>query len=134
VYSQFFFLFDSYLLHNFLSGNSNHRTDQYGGSLENRLRYPLEIIAAMRQVWPAEKPFWVRLSSSDHKNVESFSKDENGWDIYQAIEYAKELKKIGVDVIDCSSGGNLTEIKVNPLLLPHDNQPCIYTYFFFLLE
>ncbi|CAO3590562.1 unnamed protein product [Absidia cylindrospora] len=100
-----------YLLHNFLSGNANQRTDQYGGSLENRLRYPLEVIKAVRDVWPANKPFWVRLSSSDHKNYEAFSKDDNGWDIYQAIEYSKELKKIGVDVIDCSSGGNLPAIK-----------------------
>ncbi|KAI8093511.1 uncharacterized protein BX664DRAFT_329881 [Halteromyces radiatus] len=96
-----------YLLHNFLSGNSNQRTDQYGGSLENRLRFPLEVIKAIRDVWPAEKPFWVRLSSTDNKYADSFAKDENGWDIYQAIEYSKELKKIGVDVIDCSSGGIL---------------------------
>lgn len=101
-----------YLLHNFLSGNSNHRTDEYGGSLENRLRYPLEIVKAVRDAWPKEKPLWVRFSSSDHKNVEPFSKDENGWDIYTAIEYAKELKKIGVDVVDCSTGGNLPNIKV----------------------
>ncbi|CAO3624749.1 unnamed protein product [Cunninghamella echinulata] len=100
-----------YLLHNFLSGNSNQRTDQYGGSLENRLRYPLEIVKAVRDAWPKEKPLWVRFSSSDHKNIEPFSKDENGWDIYSAIEYAKELKKLGVDVIDCSTGGNLPNIK-----------------------
>ncbi|CAO3644879.1 unnamed protein product [Cunninghamella blakesleeana] len=100
-----------YLLHNFLSGNSNDRTDEYGGSLENRLRFPLEVVKAVRDVWPQEKPLWVRFSSSDHKNIEPFSKDENGWDIYTAIEYAKELKKLGVDVIDCSTGGNLPNIK-----------------------
>ncbi|ORZ07153.1 hypothetical protein BCR42DRAFT_426439 [Absidia repens] len=106
-----------YLLHSFLSGNVNNRTDQYGGSLENRLRYPLEVIKAVRDVWPAEKSIWVRLSSTDHKNDGTFSKDDNGWDIYQSIEYAKKLKKLGVDVIDCSSGGCLPNIKypVGPL-------------------
>ncbi|ORZ04751.1 hypothetical protein BCR42DRAFT_428921 [Absidia repens] len=106
-----------YLLHSFLSGNVNNRTDQYGGSLENRLRYPLEVIKAIRDAWPAEKPFWVRISSSDFKNDGAFSKDDHGWDIYQSIEYAKELKKLGVDVIDCSSGGILPDVKypVGPL-------------------
>ncbi|CAO3586159.1 unnamed protein product [Absidia cylindrospora] len=100
-----------YLLHSFLSGNSNQRTDEYGGFLENRMRYPLEVIKAVRDVWPDEKPFWVRISGSDHKNIDSFSSDDGGWDIYQGVEFSKELKKIGVDVIDCSSGGNLTNIK-----------------------
>ncbi|KAI8342823.1 hypothetical protein BC941DRAFT_413930 [Chlamydoabsidia padenii] len=100
-----------YLLHNFLSGNSNQRTDQYGGSLENRLRYPLEIIKAVREVWPDHKPFWVRVSASDHKHIDPFSKDEHGWDIYQCIEFVKELKKLSVDVVDCSTGGNLSDIK-----------------------
>jgi 2,4-dienoyl-CoA reductase-like NADH-dependent reductase (Old Yellow Enzyme family) len=100
-----------YLLHNFLSGNSNKRTDQYGGSLENRLRFPLEVIQAVRNVWPQEKPLWVRISGTDYKNIETLGSDENGWDINQAIEFSKALKEIGVDVIDVSSGGNLPNIK-----------------------
>lgn len=100
----------SYLLHNFLSGNSNKRTDQYGGSLENRLRFPLEVAKAVRAVWPQEKPLWVRFSATDFKNPETLGHDENGWDVYQSIEYAKALKEIGVDVIDVSSGGNLPDV------------------------
>lgn len=99
------------MLHNFLSGNSNQRTDHYGGSLENRLRFPLEVVQAVRDVWPQEKPLWVRLSGTDFKNPETLGHDENGWDVYQSIEYAKALKEIGVDVIDVSSGGNLPSIK-----------------------
>lgn len=106
-----------YLLHNFLSAYSNQRTDQYGGSLENRLRYPLEVIQAVRNVWPQEKPLWVRFSASDCKHEDPLSHDEEGWDVYQSIEYAKALKAIGVDVIDVSSGGNRSDVtyKVNKL-------------------
>lgn len=98
------------MVHNFLSGNSNKRTDNYGGSLENRLRFPLEIAQAVRNVWPQEKPLWVRFSGTDFKNPEALGEDENGWDVNQAIEYAKALKEIGVDVIDVSSGGNLPNV------------------------
>ena len=86
-----------YLLHQFLSPISNKRTDQYGGSLENRMRFPLEVFDAVRAAFPAEKPVGVRLSSTDWV--------EGGWDLAQTIEYAKELKKRGVDWIDASSGG-----------------------------
>lgn len=99
------------MLGNYLSGNSNKRTDKYGGSLENRLRYPLEVIQAIRDVWPQEKPFWVRFSATDYKNSETLGHDEEGWDVYQSIEYAKKLKEIGVDAIDVSAGGNLPNIK-----------------------
>ncbi|KAG2200217.1 hypothetical protein INT47_009855 [Mucor saturninus] len=99
-----------YLLHNFLSAHSNHRTDQYGGSLQNRLRFPLEVVQAVRDVWPQEKPLWVRFSASDCKSPDPQSHDEEGWDVYQAIEYAKALKAIGVDVIDVSSGGNRSDV------------------------
>lgn len=94
-----------------MSGNSNKRTDEYGGSLENRMRFPLEVARAVRAAWPADKPLWLRFSSTDFKDIDHFAHDKDGWDIYQAIEYAKELKKIGVDVIDCSAGANLSGVK-----------------------
>jgi 2,4-dienoyl-CoA reductase-like NADH-dependent reductase (Old Yellow Enzyme family) len=86
-----------YLLHQFLSPISNRRTDQYGGSLENRLRYPLEVFDAVRAAFPADKPVGIKVSSTDWI--------DGGWDIAQTIELAKELKKRGVDWIDASSGG-----------------------------
>jgi NADPH2 dehydrogenase len=86
-----------YLLHQFLSPISNKRTDQYGGSLQNRMRYPLEVFDAVRAAFPAEKPVGIKVSATDWV--------EGGWDLAQTIEYAKELKKRGVDWIDVSSGG-----------------------------
>ena len=86
-----------YLLHQFLSPISNRRTDQYGGSLENRLRYPLEVFDAVRAAFPANKPVGIKVSSTDWV--------DGGWDIAQTIELAKELKKRGVDWVDASSGG-----------------------------
>jgi 2,4-dienoyl-CoA reductase-like NADH-dependent reductase (Old Yellow Enzyme family) len=86
-----------YLLHQFLSPISNRRTDQYGGSLENRLRYPLEVFDAVRAAFPENKPVGIKVSSTDWV--------DDGWDIAQTIELAKELKKRGVDWIDASSGG-----------------------------
>jgi 2,4-dienoyl-CoA reductase-like NADH-dependent reductase (Old Yellow Enzyme family) len=86
-----------YLLHQFLSPISNKRTDQYGGSLENRLRYPLEVFDAVRAAFPAGKPVGIKVSATDWV--------DGGWDIEQTIAYAQELKKRGVDWIDVSSGG-----------------------------
>ncbi len=86
-----------YLLHQFLSPIANKRTDQYGGSLENRMRYPLEVFDAVRAAFPDRKPIGVRVSATDWV--------EGGWDVAQTIEYAKELKKRGVDWVDVSSGG-----------------------------
>jgi 2,4-dienoyl-CoA reductase-like NADH-dependent reductase (Old Yellow Enzyme family) len=86
-----------YLLHQFLSPISNQRTDQYGGSLQNRLRYPLEVFDAIRAAFPERKPIGVKVSATDWV--------EGGWDLAQTIEFAKELKKRGVDWIDASSGG-----------------------------
>lgn len=86
-----------YLLHQFLSPLSNRREDEYGGSLENRLRFPLEVFAAVRAVWPERKPLGVRVSCTDWA--------EGGWDIEQTVAYAKELKRLGCDWIDASSGG-----------------------------
>jgi 2,4-dienoyl-CoA reductase-like NADH-dependent reductase (Old Yellow Enzyme family) len=86
-----------YLLHQFLSPISNRRTDQYGGSLENRLRYPLEVFDAVRAAFPANKPVGIKVSSTDWV--------DGGWDIAQTVELAKQLKNRGVDWIDASSGG-----------------------------
>ncbi|MGA7805941.1 NADH:flavin oxidoreductase/NADH oxidase, partial [Bradyrhizobium sp.] len=86
-----------YLLHQFLSPISNQRTDQYGGSLENRMRYPLEVFDAVRAAFPDHKPVGIKVSATDWV--------EGGWDVAQTIEYAKQLKKRGADWIDVSSGG-----------------------------
>jgi 2,4-dienoyl-CoA reductase-like NADH-dependent reductase (Old Yellow Enzyme family) len=97
-----------YLLHQFLSPIANKRTDQYGGSLQNRMRYPLEVFDAIRAVFPASKPIGVKVSASDWV--------EGGWDLPQTIEFAQELKKRGVDWIDASSGGvsPLQKIPLSP--------------------
>jgi 2,4-dienoyl-CoA reductase-like NADH-dependent reductase (Old Yellow Enzyme family) len=75
---------------------SNQREDEYGGSFENRTRLPIEVAKAVREIWPEELPLFVRISSTDYL--------DNGWDIQQSIRLSGELKKIGVDFIDCSSG------------------------------
>ncbi|MBI3715634.1 MAG: NADH:flavin oxidoreductase/NADH oxidase [Betaproteobacteria bacterium] len=93
-----------YLMHEFLSPLSNTRTDRYGGSLENSMRFPLEICAAVREAWPKTKPVFVRLSATDWK--------EGGWDVAQAIEFCKQLKAIGIDLVDISSGGNIADAKM----------------------
>jgi 2,4-dienoyl-CoA reductase-like NADH-dependent reductase (Old Yellow Enzyme family) len=84
-----------YLLHEFLSPAANVRTDQYGGSLENRMRFILEVTEAVRANWPAGKPLFFRVSAQD----------ESGWSLDDSIVLARELKQRGVDAIDCSSGG-----------------------------
>jgi 2,4-dienoyl-CoA reductase-like NADH-dependent reductase (Old Yellow Enzyme family) len=86
-----------YLLHEFLSPLSNHRTDEYGGGLEGRMRFPLEVFEVVRAAFPDDRPVGVRVSASDWV--------EGGWDIEQTIALANELKKRGVDWIDASSGG-----------------------------
>ncbi|HTZ39817.1 MAG TPA: NADH:flavin oxidoreductase/NADH oxidase [Syntrophales bacterium] len=86
-----------YLLHEFLSPLSNRRTDEYGGSLVNRMRFPLQVGRAVRDLWPADLPLFVRLSCTDWA--------DGGWDLPQSIELSRRLKEIGVDLIDCSSGG-----------------------------
>jgi 2,4-dienoyl-CoA reductase-like NADH-dependent reductase (Old Yellow Enzyme family) len=86
-----------YLLHQFLSPIANQRTDQYGGSLQNRMRFPLEVFDAVRAAFPADKPVGIRVSCTDWV--------EGGWDLEQTIAFAQELKKHGVDWIDASSGG-----------------------------
>lgn len=86
-----------YLLHEFLSPLANLRVDDYGGSLENRMRLPLRVAAAVREVWPVDLPVLVRISATDWA--------EGGWDADQSVELCRRLKALGVDMIDCSSGG-----------------------------
>jgi 2,4-dienoyl-CoA reductase-like NADH-dependent reductase (Old Yellow Enzyme family) len=87
-----------YLAHEFLSPLSNSRTDEYGGSLENRARFPLEIVRAVRSAFPEHLPVWVRISAVDWV--------EGGLTIEDSIAFAKLLKQEGIDLIDVSSGGN----------------------------
>lgn len=93
-----------YLIHSFLSPLSNQRGDEYGGSFEGRVCFLLEIIRAVREVWPEHKPLGVRLSATDWV--------DGGWTIEDSIEAAKLLKAEGVDLIDCSSGGNAPRIQI----------------------
>jgi 2,4-dienoyl-CoA reductase-like NADH-dependent reductase (Old Yellow Enzyme family) len=93
-----------YLLHQFLSPISNRRTDQYGGSLQNRIRYPLEVFDAIRAVFPERKPVGIKVSATDWV--------EGGWDVEQTIAFAGELKQRGVDWIDVSSGGVSPQQKI----------------------
>lgn len=86
-----------YLLHEFLSPISNRRVDAYGGPLESRMRFPLEVVAAVRAVWPADRPLGVRVSATDWL--------DGGWDLDQTLVFAGELRRLGVDWIDASSGG-----------------------------
>lgn len=86
-----------YLMHSFLSPLGNQRTDEWGGSRENRMRLPLRIAGEMRQVWPSHLPCFVRLSSVDGVDV--------GWTLDDSVAFARGLKALGIDVIDCSSGG-----------------------------
>jgi 2,4-dienoyl-CoA reductase-like NADH-dependent reductase (Old Yellow Enzyme family) len=84
-----------YLIHQFLSTDANHRTDEYGGSLENRMRFAVEVVRRVREVWPQGKPLFFRVSAVD----------ETGWTIDDSVALAKVLQANGVDVFDCSSGG-----------------------------
>ncbi len=93
-----------YLVHQFLSPLTNSRTDQYGGSFDNRVRLLVEIVAAVRREWPERLPLFVRISSSDWA--------EGGWDIEQSVELARRLRAMAVDLIDCSSGGNVPHARI----------------------
>jgi 2,4-dienoyl-CoA reductase-like NADH-dependent reductase (Old Yellow Enzyme family) len=97
-----------YLFHEFLSPLSNRRSDEYGGSFENRSRFLRDTVGAIRKVLPERCPLFVRISATDWV--------EGGWDLEQSIELARRLKVLGVDLIDCSSGGNVAhaEIPVGP--------------------
>lgn len=93
-----------YLVHEFLSPLSNHRTDEYGGSFDNRTRFALEIAKAVRADWPNRFPLFVRISASDWV--------EGGWDIEQSVALSRKLCALGVDLIDCSSGGLAPQQKI----------------------
>ena len=93
-----------YLLHEFLSPLSNRRDDEYGGSLDNRVRLVLEVTRAVRDVWPAELPLFVRISAADWA--------EGGWDLDQSIELCRRLSPLGVDLVDCSSGGLVPGVRI----------------------
>ena len=93
-----------YLLHEFLSPLSNHRTDCFGGSIENRMEVPLRVAAAVRELWPAKWPVLLRLSATDYV--------EGGWDLQHSVRFARALKTIGIDLIDCSSGGLVPGVKI----------------------
>lgn len=86
-----------YLMHQFLSPLSNQRTDEFGGSLENRMRLPLAVAAAVRAAWPQDRPVLVRISSTDWV--------PGGWDLAQSIEFVRRLTDVGIDLIDASSAG-----------------------------
>ncbi|MDE3167135.1 MAG: NADH:flavin oxidoreductase/NADH oxidase [Acidobacteriota bacterium] len=93
-----------YLIHEFLSPLSNRRTGDYGGALPNRMRFALEVAEAVRAEWPEQLPLFFRVSASDWV--------PGGWDIDECVQLARELKARGVDLIDCSSGGNSPEQKI----------------------
>lgn len=93
-----------YLLNEYLSPLSNHRRDDYGGSLENRMRFPLEVAKVVRDSWPQNLPVFVRISATDWVAT--------GWDLKESIELAKRLKFIGIDLIDCSSGGSTPDANI----------------------
>jgi len=93
-----------YLIHEFLSPLSNRRTDAYGGAFENRTRIAREVVSAVRQVSPAELPLFLRISATDWV--------EGGWDAEQSVKLAEQVAPLGVDLIDCSSGGNIPSAKI----------------------
>ena len=93
-----------YLMHEFLSPLSNKRNDEYGGSFENRVRLPIEVLVAIRNVVPDSFPIIVRISSTDWV--------EGGWDIEQSVNFARKLQEVGADLIDASSGGNILQAPI----------------------
>ncbi|MCA1710270.1 MAG: NADH:flavin oxidoreductase/NADH oxidase [Actinobacteria bacterium] len=97
-----------YLLHQFLSPLTNTRTDSYGGTFENRVRYPLEVISAVRDAWPVDKPLLVRISATDWA--------QGGWTLEDSIAFSRLMKEAGVDLVDVSSGGLVPEqqIEIGP--------------------
>ena len=93
-----------YLCHQFLSPLSNKRSDEYGGSFANRTRLPLRVAEAVRNAWPGHLPLFVRVSATDWV--------DGGWDLPQTVEFTRLLKDIGIDLIDCSTGGSVADAKI----------------------
>ncbi|GGW37157.1 hypothetical protein GCM10010381_22320 [Streptomyces xantholiticus] len=94
-----------YLIGEFLSPHSNHRTDVYGGSFENRVRFALEVVDAVRAVWPDELPLFSRISATDWL-------EEGGWTPEDTVRFAPLLKAHGVDLLDVSTGGNAAGVRI----------------------
>ncbi len=93
-----------YLVNEFLSPLSNHRTDEYGGPFENRARFALEIVAAVRAVWPENLPLFLRISASEWV--------DGGWSVDDSVALATQVRNLGVDLVDCSSGGNSPDARI----------------------
>jgi 2,4-dienoyl-CoA reductase-like NADH-dependent reductase (Old Yellow Enzyme family) len=93
-----------YLLHEFLSPLTNVRGDRFGGSIENRMRFPLAVAARLREAWPESLPLFVRISATDWV--------DGGWSLDDSLAFARRLAAIGVDLVDCSSGGAVATAKI----------------------
>lgn len=94
-----------YLLSSFLSPFANHRDDEYGGSFENRVRFPLEVVDAVRAVWPKSLPVFFRISATDWN-------DDEGWTVDDTVSFAPLLAEHGVDLLDASTGGNIPDVRI----------------------
>ncbi|MFJ2926944.1 NADH:flavin oxidoreductase/NADH oxidase [Streptomyces massasporeus] len=94
-----------YLINEFLSPHSNHRTDAYGGSYENRTRFALEVVDAVREVWPEDKPLFFRVSATDWL-------EDGGWTADDTVRFAADLRAHGIDLLDVSTGGNASGVRI----------------------
>ncbi|MFF8369835.1 NADH:flavin oxidoreductase/NADH oxidase [Streptomyces lydicus] len=100
-----------YLINQFLSPFTNRRTDEYGGSYENRTRFALEIVAAVRAVWPEDLPVFFRISATDWL-TEDESDDREGWTADDTVRFARDLAGHGIDLLDTSTGGNAPDARI----------------------
>nr|WTB29430.1 NADH:flavin oxidoreductase/NADH oxidase [Streptomyces sp. NBC_00830] len=100
-----------YLVGQFLSPHSNRRTDEYGGSFDNRVRFTLQVVDAVREVWPEDLPVFFRISATDWL-TENDEDDREGWTVDETVRLAKELQAHGVDLLDVSSGGNAPNARI----------------------
>ncbi|WSA75250.1 NADH:flavin oxidoreductase/NADH oxidase [Streptomyces sp. NBC_01799] len=100
-----------YLVGQFLSPHSNRRTDEYGGSFDNRVRFALQVVEAVREVWPEDLPVFFRISATDWL-TENDEDDRAGWTVDETVRLAKELQAHGVDLLDVSSGGNAPNARI----------------------